>query len=274
MKYKKLIDSKFKNEILNYVNIKLPRIRKSKYDYSYYLNQFVLVLTKLSNWTSLNYVVNSNSKDYHYKSIYNEYIRWTNANIFVNAYELLLNKYYLKLKHVKKSKTINLFIDSTFILNKHGSQSVAKHYEYKKKNATKVSLIADVSKNILGVYIPPNSNTHDVKLVDLTIDNIKLKLNDIKNINLIGDKGYISKNKYNINNKYVRIITPHRKYKKKVNKNTKFEHKLLKLRYTVEHSINELKRADRLTSRKDKINITFLSFIYLRLILMLSNKIN
>ena len=254
MKYKKLIDSKFKNEILNYVNIKLPRIRKSKYDYSYYLNQFVLVLTKLSNWTSLNYVVNSNSKDYHYKSIYNEYIRWTNANIFVNAYELLLNKYYLKLKHVKKSKTINLFIDSTFILNKHGSQSVAKHYEYKKKNATKVSLIADVSKNILGVYIPPNSNTHDVKLVDLTIDNIKLKLNDIKNINLIGDKGYISKNKYNIN--------------------TKFEHKLLELQYTVEHSINELKRADRLTSRKDKINITFLSFIYLRLILMLSNKIN
>ena len=77
MKYSKLIDSKFKDEILNYTNIKLPRIRKSKYNYSYYLNHFILVLTILANWKSLVYVVNDNSKAYHYKSIYNEFIRWT-----------------------------------------------------------------------------------------------------------------------------------------------------------------------------------------------------
>jgi len=99
-------------------------------------------------------------------------------------------------------------------------------YEYKKKKATKVSIIADNSKNVLGVHIPFNSNRYDVKLVTSIINNIKLKFNNAQKINLIGDKGYISQEKYKNNNQEVKIITPHRKYKKKVKINVKYKRKI------------------------------------------------
>ena len=90
MKQKQFINSEFKKIILNLVDSKLPRIRMCKYNYSYYLDKFILVLTKLSGWDSLSFVCNNN-KSFHYKSIYNEFIRWTNNNIFVDAYIFLLS---------------------------------------------------------------------------------------------------------------------------------------------------------------------------------------
>ena len=87
------------------------------------------------------------------------------------------------------------------------------------------------------------------------------------------DKGYISQNKYVIGKKELKIITPNKKYKKKIKKNTKLEHNLLKKRYLVEHAINVIKRTDRLMIRKDRINKTFISFINLKFIMMLSAKI-
>ncbi len=74
MKLKNYINSKFREVILNLVNTTLPRIKKCKYTYSYYLDKFILVLTKLSSWDSLSYS-NDYDKHYHYKSIYNEFIR-------------------------------------------------------------------------------------------------------------------------------------------------------------------------------------------------------
>ncbi len=197
----------------------------------------------------------------------------TNNKIFIDSYIILLNNYYFKLKDIKKSKTINLFIDSTFIINKYGIESIAKLYEYKKKKATKLSVIVDEFKNVIGYHVADKSSIHDVKLVKNTIDNITLNLDNAKNINLIGDKGYISQNKYIIGKKELKIITPKKRYKKKTNKNTKFEYKLLKKRFIVEHTINEIKNTERLMIRKDRINKTFISFINLRFIMMLSKKI-
>ena len=115
-----------------------------------------------------------------------------------------LNTYYFKLKDIKKSKTINLFIDSTFIINKYGIESIAKMYEYKKKKATKLSIISngvenphhqcsslwtnsDQFKNVIDYHVADKSSIHDVKLVTNTINNITLNLDDAKNINLIGE---------------------------------------------------------------------------------------
>ncbi len=133
-----------------------------------------------------------------------------------------------------------------------------------------------------------------VKLVQDTINSIHLKLNKSININLVGDKGYVTQKKFNINNKLINIIVPNKKYKKrklkKINinnkqiivivpkkKQKKLNNKkkyLLSKRIVVEHSINNLKRVDRLMLRKDKYNFTFLSFIYLQLILLFSDKFN
>ena len=91
-------------------------------------------------------------------------------------------------------------------------------YEYKKKKATKLSIISDQFKNIMGYHLADKQSIHDVKLVTNTINNITLNLDNTKNINLIGDKGYISQNKYIIGKKELKIITPNKKYKKKIRK--------------------------------------------------------
>ena len=295
MKIKNLINTKFFTEIANHVKTKIPNLRKSKFSTEYYLNKFVLVLTDLAYWKSLIYTM-PETKTFHYKTIYNEYCRWCKFNIFVDAYASLLNKYFFKLKDIKKAKKLNLFIDSTFIINKYGHESVSKLYEYRKKNATKISIISDEYLNILGVHIPNKSTTHDVKLTQPTLDSIPINLDKFDTINLVGDKGYITQELFRLGTKNnLKILTPNKKYKNKKkpkptinNKNkrkpkpttknkrkpklTKNNIKLLKKRIIVEHAINKIKQANRLMLRKDKINKTLISFIYLRLMMLFEMK--
>ena len=57
---------------------------------------------------------------------------------------------------------------------------------------------------------------HEIIGIQKTLDTIPSDIRPYKNINLIGDKGYISKNKYNIFDKTVKIITPIRKNEKSI----------------------------------------------------------
>ena len=43
--------------------------------------------------------------------------KWSKNDIFKDASTEMLNSEYYKLKHIKNSKTINLFIDCSFIYN-------------------------------------------------------------------------------------------------------------------------------------------------------------
>ena len=187
----------------------------------------------------------------------------------------MLHKYYLKLKDIKKSKNINLFIDTSFMVNKYGSESIAYQHSNKKKKATKVSLICDQYNNVLSVIIAPKASNSDVTLVQPTVNNIGIKFNKSTAIKLIADKAYSQNLIYNLQNRKIKVITENKKYKHKIlpehNKKTKL---LLKKRVCVEHSINNLKRVDRVMLRKDKLNYTYQSFIYLQLILMFSNKVS
>ena len=51
-----------------------------------------------------------------------------------------------KISKVKKDKNINIFIDVTKIANSLGSEGIAINGEYKKKNATHLSVICDQNK--------------------------------------------------------------------------------------------------------------------------------
>ena len=56
MKHKNVINRVYFNEILNYVNQKLPPKRKVKYTPSYYLHNFLLILKNVTTWSSLSYI--------------------------------------------------------------------------------------------------------------------------------------------------------------------------------------------------------------------------
>lgn len=277
------IDNSYLSYILKIAHMKYPEIRKRQYELKYYLDKFVLILNDLVKWDSLNllkdYPVDS---PYHWKAIQNEFNKWSKDNVFEEALNMFMKENYFKLRDVKRSKKLNLFIDSTYICNKYGSQLIAKNPEYKKKNMTKLSVVCDEYKYPIGVtavslcqdkYVI-NRNTfneqhirthkHDSKTVQETLDKVVIDIPNYVKCKLIGDKGYITKNEFKINNKPIKIIAPKRKNQK--TKNTKIEKKLLSMRHKVENYFCFLKKYERICLRKDRNINTFMSFVYLALL--------
>ena len=187
----------YKKYILYYANIKYPNVRKRKYSLEYYLNNFTLILTDIVSWESLN-LINKDSNKYHWKSIYNEFSKWSKDGIFEDAYFKFMKENYFKMSRVRKSKKINLFIDVTKISNMSGSENIGINFEYKKKNITALSVICDDNKFPVGItYMDTNlSKTktgkhtikHDIKGVQKTLDTIPFELKKYVSVKLIGDK--------------------------------------------------------------------------------------
>ena len=148
----------YKKYILHFAQIKYGVLRKRKYClYTiYYINNFIHILSDYNKWENLKL---DNDKPYHWKSIYNEFNKWSKDNIFEEAFNCFIKENYFKLSKLKKNKSINLFIDVTKINNKSGSENIGINVEYKKKNVTSLTVIYDIN-------IKPNKkNTfkHEIK---------------------------------------------------------------------------------------------------------------
>ena len=70
---------------------------------------------------------------YHYKTVYNEFNKWSKDGIFEKAFLIFMKENYFKISKVKQNKKINLFIDVVKISNKLGSEFVTINGEYRKK---------------------------------------------------------------------------------------------------------------------------------------------
>ncbi len=132
MKQKKIqnnITKIYDSYILDIVNEEFPIIRKRTYSSEYFLNHFKNMTNDINNWESLKKLKSYKSKkdsndestkDFHYKYNNENFNLWTSKNVFNRAYDKLLQNHYFKLKHIKKSKVLNLFIDCSYIVNKYG----------------------------------------------------------------------------------------------------------------------------------------------------------
>jgi len=107
-------------------------------------------------------------------------------------------------------------------------------------------------------------------MLDKTLNSIKHIENKSKYFVLIGDKGYKTKDKFKLNNKNVKIITPNKNNAVK-NLNKKSENKKLKHRIKVEHAFKNIKFFERIRTRKDRLLSIFMSWIYISCLL---NNIN
>ena len=138
-----------------------------------------------------------------------------------------------------------------------------------KKKITKLSLVTNKNGFIYSV-IPfdiknknknYNTSVHDIKMIKKSIEEIKNIKNKSKYYNLIGDKAYKTKDKYYLNNKIIKIITPDKK--NTLNKNNKNRNKKLKLRIKIENVNCFLKKCERIIVRKDRKLKYFMSFVYM-----------
>ena len=265
----KLIDKEFVDEFINLVNKNCRQIRLPKYSSVYYLYNIILVLTELQTWKSLK-LLHLDKKPYHYKTIQDKHIEWSKLNLYERTYKTINEKY--KQLHLKKSSNLTLFIDSTNIYNKNGQQNIGYGQNFKKQES-RISAICDSNKNIYSLTLvdslskegtvkrtlPNDSKTIISSITNLLETNIKYRA-----INLVGDKGYATKepikNQLKITYK-INLIYPHKKNQKC--KTSLFHKKLLKVRYVIENVFAKLKSYNRICCRKNKLKCTFMGFAYL-----------
>lgn len=157
-KIQKKINKIFTKYILNEAKLKYPPIRKRQFELNYYLDNFKCILSKITSWSNLKLFYKNDTKYYHYKTISNEFNKWSNDGIFINAYNKFIGENYFKFKHVNKNKTMNLFVDVTKINNKYGVQNIGVNCEFKKKNITAIQLVCDEYKIPIGISFLKNKN--------------------------------------------------------------------------------------------------------------------
>ena len=185
------------------------------YCFEYNLILILHVKNNLNNWKILQSLIICHN---NYKSIYNQFLRWTKKDIFKNAYE---NNNLKNINIINQDQDV--LLDATCINNKYGGENVTINPEYTKKKVTKMSVITTNNKIIIGILpfklkekkIIYNKNEkiintfeHDSKTIQGTINNIN---KNIKIKNIIGDGGYKTNIDIISNKKKINIITPNRK---------------------------------------------------------------
>ena len=249
--------------ILEVISELCPNKRRPKYSNEYYITNILSVLKDVNSWKSLKNL-NLVGGRYHYKTIADKFLEWSRNGVFKEAHRRILLRGTFA--QYNDASNINLFIDSTHIDNKGGVELI-DYAQNKKKKHTKNSVITNKNKQIIAVALFKNSVADPMTIVLCTLNNLNgLRYNQI---NLMGDKGYVKDVTYKnnlLNTRRVKLIHYYRKNQRvQLNEEEKLQ---LKDRYKVEHSIQQLKKYNRISLRKDKLKITYESFVYLALCIL------
>jgi len=264
------IDEKIFNYVLNEINLAFPFKRKPKYDNKYYLEKIIYMLKSGCTYREANH----GSVKNHYSSIYKKYNQWVTSGFFDDLFSKLVGKYKKKRrkklkKNLHKSSLLTLFVDSSNIRNKNGSELLGRTYQDKRKKGNKITVICDQEKFPLIIDISA-ANVHDSKILTSSKP-IKKSLFDLHKdlkltkINLAGDMGYIindNKKKLLFKNK-IKIIHPYRKNQGR--KNSKSDRKILKERHKVENLFASLKQFKKIQLRYDSKIKNYEAFVKLAL---------
>jgi hypothetical protein len=250
MKTKNMLFKEFrkiiKDEVIKYKFRLDTRGSKPIYSVNKFINIFLEKLETNLSWEKLESIYKISKSQLHIT-----FTKWSNNNVFRNAYESFLKRYSLYIKNDIA------YIDTTTIFNKYGYLDTVgmNTYESKKHKSNKVSIIANEKGIPLGINIG-KGNIHDIKLLMDTLP---------KNIffnKLYADKSYVSKKlKENLLQKNIKIITPNKKNQKV--SNTREDQYELKNRMKIEHINNRLKQNRSLNTRYMKDIKNFESLIYL-----------
>lgn len=164
----------------NYLKSKFKH-HKQKYSINELLEPLFNILLTGISYREVGKLFNIN-----WTTIYKFHQKIIKLNIFPLYYNFLLNA-YLK----KNSNNLNyLIVDSTFIVNKKGSELITYNPQIKKHKTCKISLIVD-EFNIPINFKLENSLKHDSKLFQEQLKYITENMN-LKNKIYLGDAAYDS----------------------------------------------------------------------------------
>ncbi len=183
---------------------------------------FFYVLIYGTNWDMASKFI---SNSYRYRSTLNRFFNyWIKVGIISNSYEKLLNKY------ISSNDISELVIDSTDIMNGNCSKKETHKSIKLSKQAIRLTVLADKNKIPINYRID-SAKSNDSKLGCKLILESTFKTN---NILIAGDKGYIinNDNKKLLKRKNINLITPKKKYKKKIYKTKGYKSKIKRIRHT------------------------------------------
>ena len=92
-----------KKYMIDIITSKYPIKPKRKYSIDYYLDNILLMLYDIIKWKSLS-LIHKNKYTYHWKTIYNEFNKWSNDKVFELAFNKFVFNEYFKISKVKKDK--------------------------------------------------------------------------------------------------------------------------------------------------------------------------
>lgn len=235
-------------DVINTVFKKTSCGRKKKFKIEFYLDYIFRILFFGEFWNTF-YCPSCDRS-----TIRKKFYLWIKHDIFNIAYKILENKY-----HINRSFK-HLYIDSSIIQNINGSnEKIDYYYKVVSKKQTKLHVIVDSNK-IPILWTFSNPKNHDMKIGKEIIKKLDVNLKNKSCV--IGDKGYVVKNKkIRTTTKTITVIYPTRK--NQIKQNTEYEKTILKSRYKVEACFatmkNTYKRLRLIYDRKFKNYETFMT---------------
>ncbi len=155
------------------------------------------------------------------------------------------------------------------VKNINGNDFVGSNFYDRKKNGNKITVLVNSKGIPISIHLA-KANTHDSQLIQDSVNGSCVK---IIRSRIIGDKGYINprvKRRLRRTNN-ISLIYPYRRNQASVN--STFEKNLLKKRYIVENFFSWLKKYRRVQQRYDSLSKTYLNFVYLGAIDIISKKL-
>ena len=263
--------SKFLNCILDVAKQNYPPKRTRKYSLRYYLEAFLLLKSKYATWEALHR--SSHIFKNHWKTIYNEFNKWTKDGIFNTAFDNFVKNNFFKLNKARYRKRICFFIDVTKITNLRGKEHIVINSEYMKKRITPLSVICDENKLPVAMCVIPINKTlangvktakHDVSCIQETLDTIPFEIPSYIKVSITGDKGYITQKQFRIKNHSVSITAPKRRNQK--TKTTNKDKQLLRQRYKIENLFAIIKTNPQVFVRSHSNLKNYCSFVYIAML--------
>ena len=243
---------------------------KRSFDFTYHTQKYKLehILDDIIYVMKYNVPYRALRSKINWQTTYKVYRKLLKFGIFKATFTELLTKYVKRGNLNKKLKIVST--DTTFIMNKKGSEKIGLNRFYYKKKGNKISVITDSNKQILDIAIYKGGK-NDGKILE----------NQINRNNILIDKSYDKYKKYflcdagydskQIHNKlrslnFVQLIAQNKrgiKNKNLIRRFTKREYKIYCKRSKVEHVISRLKQLRRINNRYDQLISTYEGYVYL-----------
>lgn len=246
--------------------------KKSRESNSHFLDVFLIFIKDFTKWKCLDHCIFTKYKSDNYRK---KFAYWVRCNVFSDTLDIINS--IVKSNLVNK-RSLNCFVDGTNIRNINGSYKrnldsnsktlLGRLYCDKFKRGLKVTVLLTDEHDILDVTVSSGSD-HDIDVIPKIYENLKKQFKSNRNhrINVIGDKGYISKNnKKKFNRNKMNYITPLKKYKKRPNVKI-INDPLLKQRYLIEHYFAHLKQLTRIRFMYEKLVYIYTGFLQLGILL-------